>query len=104
MSAKGSDVAPEHHVLIRHEVADYAAWKAVFDEAAGIRRSAGEISYQLLAYDDDAAHIVHFSRWTSLAAARAFFESDELIEIRRKAGVKAPEFIYLNAIEAGVLA
>ncbi len=36
------------HVLIIHEVADYAAWKKVFDGAAGIRREAGERSYQVL--------------------------------------------------------
>jgi hypothetical protein len=38
-----------------------------------------------------------------LAAARAFFESDELVEIRKRAGVKAPEFIYLEELERGVL-
>lgn len=101
-AAFGGPGAP--HVLIIHEVADYAAWKAIFDEAAAIRREAGEIAYRLLAFEADAARIVHFSRWTDLAAARAFFESPELVEIRRKAGVRAPEFLYLNAIESGVLA
>lgn len=42
------------HVLIIHEVESYPAWKAVFDQAAGIRKHAGEISYQLLRYDQDA--------------------------------------------------
>ncbi len=91
------------HVLIIHEVADYPAWKAIFDAAADIRSTAGEISYQVLRYDTDARRIVHFSAWSSLAGARAFFESEALIEIRRQAGVKAPEFIYLEEIEAGVL-
>ena len=97
----GGQSAP--HVLIIHEVADYAAWKLVFDDAAGIRREAGEISYQLLKSETDANRIVHFSRWRSLAAARAFFESPRLEEIRRQAGVKAPEFLYLQALESGVL-
>ncbi len=91
------------YVLILHEVADYAAWKVVFDEAAGIRREAGEISYQVLKYDTDANRIVHFSRWRSLDDARRFFESPELVEIRRIAGVKAPDFIYLDELEAGRL-
>ncbi|MDD5036479.1 MAG: antibiotic biosynthesis monooxygenase [Methylococcaceae bacterium] len=91
------------HVLIIHEVAAYPAWKAIFDQAAAIRKNAGEISYQLLRYDDDANTIVHFSQWSSLANARRFFESPELAEIRRKAGVKAPDFIYLQEIERGVL-
>ena len=91
------------HVLIIHEVEDYPAWKAVFDKAAEIRKRAGEISYQVLRYDNDANNIVHFSEWSSLDNARRFFESKELVEIRRKAGVKAPEFIYLQEIERGVL-
>ncbi|MDP3332655.1 MAG: antibiotic biosynthesis monooxygenase [Methylococcaceae bacterium] len=91
------------HVLIIHEVDAYPAWKAVFDKAADIRKNAGEISYQLLRYDNDANNIVHFSAWSSLDNARRFFESDELVAIRQQAGVKAPEFIYLQEIERGVL-
>ncbi len=91
------------HVLIIHEVESYPAWKAVFDGAAPIRKEAGELSYQLLRYDSDANHVVHFSEWSSLVAARAFFESARLVEIRRAAGVKAPEFIYLERLEQGVL-
>ncbi len=47
---------------------------------------------------------MHFSAWTSIAAARAFFESPRLVEIRRQAGVKAPEFLYLDLLDAGTLA
>ncbi len=91
------------YVLILHEVADYPKWKAIFDQAAGIRHAAGELEYHLLAAETDAAQVVHFSRWTSLAAARAFFESPELVEIRRRAGVRAPVFHYLHEVERGVL-
>jgi hypothetical protein len=38
------------YVLIIHEVADYPAWKKVFDAAAELRREAGERSYQVLSY------------------------------------------------------
>lgn len=92
-----------HHVLIIHEVEMYPAWKKIFDQAAAIRKQAGEISYQLLRYDNEANNIVHFSEWTSLNDARNFFESPKLIEIRNKAGVKAPNFIYLEEIERGLL-
>lgn len=91
------------HVLIIHEVADYPAWKTIFDGAAGIRREAGERSYQVLKYQNDPNKIVHFSAWTSLDAAKAFFESPKLVQIRKDAGVKAPEFIYLEQLEAGTL-
>lgn len=91
------------YVLIIHEIAAYPAWKAVFDHAAAIRKRAGEISYQLLRCDHDVNTIVHFSEWSSLDNARRFLESTELAEIRRKAGVHAPHFIYLQEIERGVL-
>jgi quinol monooxygenase YgiN len=91
------------HVLIIHEVADYPAWKKVFDSAAVIRKEAGERSYQVLKYERIANKIVHFSAWTSIDAARAFFESPRLVKIRQDVGVKAPEFIYLEQLEAGTL-
>lgn len=91
------------HVLIIHEVDDYDAWKKVFDGAAGIRKAAGERSYQVLRYQGEPRRIVHFSAWTSIAAARAFFESPRLVKIRQDAGVKSPEFIYLQELESGTL-
>ncbi|WP_260839332.1 antibiotic biosynthesis monooxygenase [Methylomonas koyamae] len=92
-------IASMQYVLIIHEVESYPAWKTIFDQAAGIRKSAGEISYQLLRYDEDANNIVHFSQWSCLEKARRFFESAELLEIRKRAGVKAPNFIYLHELE-----
>ncbi len=91
------------HVLIIHEVADYPAWKGIFDGAAGIRKDGGEMTYQVLKYADDANKVVHFSVWNSLENAKAFFESPRLVKIREEAGVIAPEFIYLDLLEAGVL-
>lgn len=94
---------PMEHVLIIHAVQDYAAWKRVFDDAAAIRKEAGERRYQVLRDENDPNKIVHFSEWISLAQAKAFFESPRLVEIRRQAGVEAPEFIYLHQLASGVL-
>ena len=91
------------YVLIIHEVESYPAWKTLFEQAAGIRKQAGEISYQLFRYDTDANQIIHLSIWDSLDNARAFFESDKLIEIRKAAGVRSPSFIYLEEIETKIL-
>lgn len=91
------------YVLIIHEVADYQAWKKIFDHASAIRKEAGEQSYQVLKYEEDANKIVHFSVWNTLENAKLFFESPKLIEIRKEAGVKSPEFIYLEELEKGIL-
>ncbi|WP_044171258.1 antibiotic biosynthesis monooxygenase [Flectobacillus major] len=91
------------YVLIIHEVADYDAWKKVFDNAATIRKEAGEVSYQVLKYENKPNQIVHFSVWTSHENAKNFFESPKLVQIRENAGVKAPHFIYLDELESGIL-
>ncbi|EGW23696.1 hypothetical protein [Methylobacter tundripaludum] len=91
------------YVLIIHEVEDYAAWKKIFDDAALIRKSAGELSFQVLKLDNNPNKIIHFSKWSSISNAKAFFESEKLVEIRKQAGVKAPEFIYLEQLEEDVL-
>jgi quinol monooxygenase YgiN len=91
------------YVLIIHEVEDYESWKNVFDEAADMRREAGERSYQVLKYEHDPNKVVHFSSWTSIDDAKRFFESPKLVRIRAEAGVKSPEFIYLEELESGAL-
>lgn len=90
-------------VLIIHEVDSYHHWKAIFDKTALLRKQAGEISYQLLKSTHNANHVVHFSQWISEAAARQFFESEELKQIRKNAGVKDPQFLYLDEIENKIL-
>jgi heme-degrading monooxygenase HmoA len=91
------------YVLIIHEVEDYGAWKVIFDDAGDIRKNAGEQGFQVLKFNNNANKIVHFSKWTSIADAQAFFESDTLVEIRKQSGVKAPEFVYLELLEEGQL-
>ena len=68
-----------------------------------LEKMLGEVSYQLLRHGNDANRIVHFSEWSSLDNARRFFESQELVDTRRKGGVKSSGFIYLHEIERGVL-
>ncbi|MCY7369117.1 MAG: antibiotic biosynthesis monooxygenase [Chamaesiphon sp.] len=91
------------YVLIIHEVEDYKSWKKVFDNAADIRKQAGERTYQVLKYENNPNKVVHFSAWILIDAAKHFFESPKLVEIRKEAGVKSPEFIYLDQLESGIL-
>lgn len=100
---KGQKNKKMKYVLIIHEVEDYIVWKKIFDKAAQIRKEAGEISYQVLRYEDDPNKIVHFSVWSSLEKAKQFFESPKLIQIRKEAGVKSPDFIYLEQLETGIV-
>jgi quinol monooxygenase YgiN len=91
------------YVLIIHEVENYESWKRVFDNAAAMRKEAGERAYQVLKYAGNPNKVVHFSSWISIENAKRFFESPELVKIRLEAGVKSPEFIYLEELESGTL-
>ena len=91
------------YVLIIHEVDDYPKWKYGFDNASDLRKSAGELEYQVLQYENDANRVVHYSKWQSHEKAKAFFESEKVKKIRKDLGVKTPTFIYLNETETGVL-
>ncbi len=88
-------------VVVIHEVEDYARWKAAFDAAAALRRSGGEIDFEVLQAADDANLVVHVATWSSIDDARRFFESDEVVSIRDAAGVRAPTFLYLHTRDHG---
>lgn len=62
-----------------------------------------ERAYQVLKYENDLNKVVHFSSWTSIDDAKQFFESPKLVRIRAEAGVKSPDFIYLDQLESGTL-
>lgn len=90
-------------VLIIHQVSDYNKWKIIFDKASFIRKKAGELSYNVLKYQDNPNKIVHLSIWSSHENAKLFFQSPALVKIRKEAGVKQPKFIYLEQLDSGLL-
>jgi heme-degrading monooxygenase HmoA len=82
-------------VVVIHRVADVDRWRAAFDAAADLRAAGGELDFEVLHADDDPHLIVHLARWTTVAEARAFFESPEVVAIRKRAGAEPPTFLYL---------
>jgi hypothetical protein len=76
------------HVIIHHEVADYAAWKAVFDSALEWRQKSGERSYRVFHSVGNINDLTLMFEWESVERARAFMASDELKARMVKAGVK----------------
>jgi quinol monooxygenase YgiN len=91
------------HALVIHHVADYPKWKQIFDNAAALRREAGEISFQVHIHAEDPHRVVHHAAWKSVEHARTFFESPEIEAIRKAAGVERPEFHYLQQLDGGAL-
>lgn len=92
------------HLYIRHKVNDYYTWKTWFDGFAAFRKSAGEISYQILRHQDDPNNLYLLFEWDNLDNARKFLDSADLREAMRRAGVnELPEIQLLTEADKGAL-
>ena len=84
-------------MLIQHKVNDFAAWKKVFDSAAGLRSSSGELSTQIFQDASDPNSLTIINKWNSLENAQKFAHSPELKAAMEKAGVSGPPTVtFLN--------
>jgi quinol monooxygenase YgiN len=77
-------------MLIQHKVKDFAEWKKVFDSAAGLRSSSGELSTQIFRDASDPNSLTILNKWNSVENAQKFAHSPELKEAMEKAGVMGP--------------
>jgi hypothetical protein len=78
------------NVLIHHEVADYTAWKAIFDSNLDWRHKHGERSCRIFRSAGNVNDLTLFFEWDNLDSARAFIASEELKAKMANAGVKGP--------------
>lgn len=84
-------------VLIQHKVKDFAEWKKVFDSAADMRTSSGEISAQIFRDAGDPNSLTVLNKWDSLENAQKFVHSPDLKAAMEKAGVAGPPTVlFLN--------
>lgn len=74
--------------LVLHRVADYAAWRAVYDSVAPMQAAGGVTaeSVHRMAGDPDNVLVIH--NFDSVDAAQAFFANPELLEAMHRAGVQ----------------
>jgi hypothetical protein len=89
------------NVLVHHEVADYTAWKAVFDSSQDWRRKNGERSCRIFRSAGNLNDINLFFEWENLEQARAFIASEELKAKMANAGVKGqPRVDFLTEVQS----
>ncbi|MBN1562274.1 MAG: antibiotic biosynthesis monooxygenase [Anaerolineae bacterium] len=85
------------HLLIVHDVEDYAQWRTIFERHDDMRQASGCEAYQLFRDADNPNHVVILFEWDSVANARQFAESDDLRQAMQKAGVVSrPQAYFLN--------
>jgi heme-degrading monooxygenase HmoA len=81
-------------MLVQHHVKDFAAWKKVYDSAADLRITNGEISDQIYRDASDPNKLTVVFKWNSIANAQKWGQSSELKAAMEKAGVDAPPVTY----------
>jgi len=84
------------HLLVRHQVADFAKWKPVYDDHVAARQ-AGLREKNLLRSINNPNEVVLLFEAEDLKRAQAFSESSDLRESMQKAGVVGkPDILFLS--------
>ncbi len=79
------------YTMARVKVADYAAWKRVFAEAAALRRANGSRGSMAFQSVNDPHEVVLLIDWENADMGWRFAQSAEVHESQRKGGVTAFE-------------
>jgi len=74
-------------LVVRHTVADYAPWRAIYDEVDPIRAAHGCTSERVLRLPSDANDVFITHEFPSVANAEAFASDPKFGEAMKRAGV-----------------
>jgi hypothetical protein len=78
------------HTLIRVTFEDYDKWKAVFDEAAALRRAYSSKGVRVFRVANKPNEVVILAEYAEVEKARQLFQSKEFREATHRAGVSGP--------------
>jgi quinol monooxygenase YgiN len=87
-------------LVVHHRVADFDAWKQVFDEHEAVRRSHGEFEHRVYRDIHDPNRVIVHNDFPSEEAARSFMEDPSLKDAMERAGVEGePGMSLIEAVE-----
>jgi hypothetical protein len=91
--------------LIRHRVADFDAWKTIYDGFAPIQADNGVHAHQVLRSIENPNDVIVTHTFDSPEIARAFVAMPELKDAMSEGGVDADsvEISYFDEVESGAL-
>jgi hypothetical protein len=88
-------------VIVQHQVADYDAWIAVFNEHQAVRKSHGATGHSVNRVASDPNTIVIVNDFATLEGAMAFTTDPSLPEAMHRGGVTgAPQVWIANEVDA----
>jgi hypothetical protein len=83
-------------LFVRHQVADYDAWRKVFDEFADFQTSHGVTALGVYRSADDANDVTVHHDFETVGEAKAFAAADELRDAMGRAGVQGQPQIWFT--------
>jgi hypothetical protein len=92
--------------IVHHRVADFDAWKQVYDSVGDMQRAGGVIDQAVLRSTDDPSMVIVVHTFADQDAAHAFFgDNPELRDAMANAGVDLSSFAveFLDEVAAGRL-
>jgi len=88
------------YTLVRITFEDFDKWKAVFDEAATLRKAYGSKGVRVLRSADKPNEAVLIGEYEDADKARQMFQSPEFREATKRAGVVGlPEVSFLDEVD-----
>ena len=84
-------------LIVRHPVADYAAWRTVYDEVDTLRAEHGCTDQRVLVNPDDGNDVAAIHDFPSVEQARAFAADPRLADAMHRAGVAGPPRVEIFA-------
>jgi hypothetical protein len=82
-------------IFVRHAVADYAAWREVYDEFDAERGPMGVVAHGVCQGLDDPNDVTLWHDFATREQAEAFTASEALRDAMRRAGVQGQPAVWL---------
>ena len=83
-------------LFVRHQVSDYAKWRAVYNGFAPVQKQLGVIADSVYQGDDAPNDVTVTHDFASVGEARAFIESPRMKEAMGKAGVVGAPTLWIT--------
>jgi hypothetical protein len=83
--------------IVRHSVSNFDAWKALFDEHAGARASAGIIGHAVSCKLEDRNQVCVYLQASSVETLQKFMSAPQLAEKMKAAGVGKPSVCFVHS-------
>ncbi|MGV8840524.1 MAG: hypothetical protein ACWA6X_09490 [Bauldia sp.] len=96
MRSQNADEANAVLAVASHHVADYPAWRAVYDAGQDLRDRLGVTGGEVFVDPQDPSKVLVLTRFASLAAMEGFRTNADLADAMKRGGVVQPRLVLVG--------